>query len=129
MKLTDDEFQLLNNSATENYDELYTADWSLRTLTPSSSDEDLKQRGQRAVKSLVEKRLVALYRCSAWIGGTYEVVAPDKVKEVLAELANWQVPVEDNAPYYCYTSTDEGWKAYEENGRERYGTRKEQKGS
>lgn len=127
MKLTDDEFDALS-LATEDYEGLWTAGAILRNRTPNSSGEDLKQRGHGAITSLLEKGLVALYHCSARDNGTYKIVLSDKVKDVLEKPENWQVAVEDDVPYFCYASTDEGWKAYEENGRERKSMRKRAEG-
>jgi hypothetical protein len=119
VKLTDDEYWEL--SFTEDYEMLWMAGAALRYRTPSSSDEELKQRGHRAIMSLFDKGLIALYRSNYWGPGTiFEIISTDKAKEALADPANWQAPAEDNAAFYCYASTDEGWKAYEENGRERY---------
>lgn len=117
MKLTDDEFWEL--AATEDYEVLWMADAELRYRTPNSSDEELKQRGHTAIKSLFDKGLIALYRCSDWGNGVFELVSSEKAEEAMAEPANWQAPAEDGTAFFCYASTDEGLKAYEENGRER----------
>jgi len=122
VKLTDDEYWEL--SFTEDYEMLWMAGAALRYRTPSSSDEELKQRGHRAIMSLFDKGLIALYRCSDWGNGVFEIVSTDKAKESLAESANWQAPAKDDADFFCYASTDEGWKAYEKNGHERNSMRK-----
>ena len=109
MSLSRIQHQLLE-LAVEDYYGFWEIIWRVRNLLPNSTASQLSEIAATALRDLLSRGWVALYR-QVLDTGERTPIEPSEVEAVLADPRSWAEPTSDLTPI-VFGATEEGERAY-----------------
>jgi hypothetical protein len=109
MTFSEAEWEVLT-SANEDLCGLYEAVWSMRTMFPDATEQELRKTAYDAMVSLIQKGVVEL----SWTTARNEnitTVATEEALRLLGDESLWEPP-EWEAKFLAFGATDKGQRAW-----------------
>jgi hypothetical protein len=109
MTFSEAEWEVLT-SANEDLCGLYEAVWSMRTMFPDATEQELRKTAYDAMVSLIQKGVVELSWTTAR-DDNMETVATEEALTLLDDERRWEPP-EWEAKFLAFGATDKGQRAW-----------------
>lgn len=96
--------------ATEDFCGLWEIIWRLRDLSPRGLTLELRNKAESAVRELLAKGWIELYRC-AGVSVEEKLIPIDELDRVLSEPASWKEPSKGSVQFLL-AATPRGERVY-----------------